>query len=263
MHYSVYKRITPDRTARIDVNTITTDSSIFVLQYINGAKSIKVSAGEVEYTSEFIIQYNAGTLPGASGGPVIDENGNVIAPIHKQKSSIDLRNPDAPTSDLRYNTGVPVKALLELMKKTPQWNEIATHHNFVSIEQTAASSGETKEITKEAAIGLDHPLLIRAALQWHIDPAVLQEEEKDLLKKYVIDIPGKWVIKPEERQRIIAKAGSFDTLRKAYSTIKKDDIGTQVIDRILQGPPYDLSAIEEKRTSVLVAGGDMVRQYHL
>jgi hypothetical protein len=203
-------------------------ADVFVLQHLGDAQ-LKISSGQLVYYDEKRARYTSATRPGASGAPIVTAGGKLLG-MHYAKY------PDKG-SEQEINEGLSVSAILAQLKTTPQWNEIASYHNLVTIETRGLNTEQAPEQETDAA---QNRLLIQAALEWYFNPEdAAYQKVADVLKPLVVEVqPEKWTMKLEERQRIIAGAGQLKMLQKAGKKKKTADAGDAVVQRILEGPPY-------------------------
>jgi len=208
-------------------------TEIIILQHDNGQTRLGISMGRLNNVDETYLRYDADTSHGAGGAPVLNAMGQVVG-MH-----VLGRN----DRDNRFNGGITLAYLMDQLKQWPEWEEIARYHNLVTVNKV-------KE-TLEREVGqrdFSLVLLQRAALQWYLNPEELSEMERTILKPYVIDSAKRWAVKMDERRRIINEAGSIEDLRKIRQQIPRDEghVGERVIDRILEGPPYNIHDIAEE-----------------
>jgi hypothetical protein len=249
----------PERALRLWVDTLQTGAGVFVLQYTEGAKNLKISAGHVLGVEERTVNYSADTTHGAGGAPVINANGQVMC-VHSGSGINTTRV--SSTRGEKYNFGIPLEALfMQLKTRSAEWIEIANYHQLAMLgTQEAVPAAELESIASMPPRSIEKniksttsPVLLQAALQWYVNPATLNEGEKEILQPYVIDgHPRKWAMKLEERQRLLSETGSLDELRTTWEKIPKEELSSasntireNVIEGILAGPPYKLEAIAE------------------
>ena len=88
-------------------------SSVLIVQHPNG-EPMKLAIGTnsvVGYSpSERRIRYLTNTLPGSSGSAVFDENWRILALHHSG-------DPSSPTNNDEYNEGIPIPAIVALLRK--------------------------------------------------------------------------------------------------------------------------------------------------
>lgn len=87
----------------------------------------------------------------------------------------------------------------------------------------------------------------RAAVLWEFDPVLISEDSRQAIESLVVesDLPM-WSLRSEERKRIIASSTHQD-LKLARGSDEIDAPGQLAIDRILEGPPFDLNYVEYKQ----------------
>ena len=137
------------------------------------------------------------------------------------------------------NYGQRLNVLLDLLRVTPAWSEIAAYHKIADL--VAARVGlEKPPPVPSAMTPPERNDLLRAAIWWHVDPNSFVPEVREVLRTLVINAEDqRWVLRPEERQRLVRVAGSLEVLRRVRGPDPSTDTGQQVIDAILRGPRTD------------------------
>ncbi len=156
-----------------------------------------------------------------------------------------------------FNEGLSLSALLDSLRVSPAWDEIARHHKLVDVSSFRLTPQSSDVRTDKAAPRADKSLLT-AAVCWDFDPVMFPANERDKLLPLVSDPTAPlWALETRERQRQIRSAGSLSALRAARKTRKvrskakpgraaPDAVGQRVIDRILKGPPYSLGRVRDE-----------------
>lgn len=215
---------------------------LFLLHHAGGQPNLSLSVGELVAVDEQSIYHGADTLPGSSGAPMLNASYEVIG-MHTSRSSPSNRA--APYS----NSGISIAAILDEFRTTQAWAEIAQYHNLVDITtvqrnleaNSAAYSPRAKSIATDAINGQ-----LAAAVLWSFDPATLAKADKAQLKSLVINpADERWILRANERQRLLNSAASLAELRAARGDLTSSDPRQPVIDAILAGPPYQLDAVAD------------------
>ena len=218
------------------------DDPVCLLHHAQGRPELALSMGRLVAAEPPWLRYDADTEAGSSGGPVFDSGWGVIG-MHTQRGHAS--DPSGPRPS--FNQGLSLSAILDALRLSPEWGEIAEHHRLANV--TAARIG--LEIVPEsspapAPTPSADDALLKAAVRWNFDPGSFSTADAERLKPLVIDSKAeRWTLRGPDRQRLLTSAGSLEVLREARGTDESDYPGQRVIDRILQGPPYDLEEIEE------------------
>lgn len=202
---------------------------VCLVHFPDGVPSPSVSFGQVTQAASELVEYDADTRPGSSGAPVLDISWRVLA-MHVGNDAGRL-----------VNQGLSRAAMLNVLRGSKWWAEIASHHRLADdAAAQVALQAPTSEVPSPTWPG---QALIRAAISPRIDPAALSEDERATLSDLVVDDTAEqWVLRPGERRRVIAGAGSLDALNRVRSNspaVASDDTLQRVIDDILSGPPYN------------------------
>jgi hypothetical protein len=212
---------------------ISADQKAYLLHHPEGMREVSLSIGRFISSDDTFLRYDANTLAGSGGAPVFSDYWELVG-MHVARSTGIVST---------FNQGLTIATVLAKLRETPYWGEIARHHNLADVA-AAHQQLETRRASP-APSGSD-PLLLAAAVRWSVDPATLAPEEAAKLRPLVSDPAAvRWTLRSTERQRLLRTAGSLDALRHARGDEPSDDPGQQVIDRILQGPPYTLAEVEE------------------
>ncbi len=199
---------------------------VAVAQFPRGDAEHGISFGVLTAAEDEILTYNADTEPGSSGGPVLDSNWRVLGMHFGSKGTRD------------GNEGVTRSAILGSLRHSRHWPAIKKWHRIVDLaaakEQIAA-----KVVPQEPQQAV---ALLRAAVTASIDRTILTEDEAAIVQPCVVDPKAqRWSLKSNERARLLRAAPSFDELKKVtpYPGTETDAMQA-VIDRILEGPPYEI-----------------------
>jgi hypothetical protein len=175
------------------------------------------------------LHHDADVVEGAVGAAVVSERGALL--------SMHLSHDDT------VRTGLTLEALLSTLRNAPLWPEIGTRHNLADVgvarrRMARALESSPSDRTTEA---LQH-----AAVHWSLDPATISPDSRERVRPLVNNSSAaRWSLASTERARLLTKAGSLGTLRRIRGDEVIDDPRQAVIDRILQGPPYDLHEVAE------------------
>ena len=212
---------------------------VAVVQYVARSKVQRVSFGTLRSTEGDVLEYDADTDVGSSGGPVLDANWRVIG-MHFASS--------APTN---ANRAISRAAIVGALRQSRDWKKIQDRHRIADVAAAA------EKISVEPPRPKERPdeLLVSAAVTAWINPRALADAEKKALRRYVADTKAQqWTLRSSERARILANAGSLAELRKVrkLNGARPEDVTQTVINRILAGPPYDLTELGEEMLTVWI-----------
>ncbi len=208
--------------------------AVTVLQYPS-TREPSASFGEILSMEEQLIRYDADTLPGSSGGPVLDHHWRVVG-IHA-----------GVEGSRQANYGINRQALLDALTESNHWRHIASVHRIA--DDRHARDSLRVEIEPPQALKPD-PVLINAALMPTIDRSSLADNHISKLAGLVVDPKAeKWTLRVPERRRIIADVGSLDELRKHLKPSEGPDAPERIVRNILSGPPYDFENDDEASLS--------------
>jgi hypothetical protein len=220
----------PDHALTLKAESLGEDELVLVLHYPGGRPRPQLSIGRLVGKEGPWLRYDASTQPGSGGGAVLSPNDWALAGMHVK------------TSRGEFNEGLSLAAILQGLRESEAWSEIARYHNLANV--TAAR--RSLEERSESAPAPTDTTLVPAAVRWNFDPEAIPPDERDRLKSLVNDPSAeRWTLRASERQRLLRSAGSLDELRKARGDEISDEPGQKVIDRILKGPPYPLEEIDE------------------
>ena len=207
--------------------------SIYLLHFPEGEPHASISFGRIVSFEESLVLYDANTLPGSSGGPVLDQSWRVVA-VHVAS--------DIPR---HVNQGVTRAALVTALRGSSAWHEIAAYHRIA--DDAAAREQLRQEPIAETERAVLDPVLVQAALTTKFDPKALPADQAERLSELVADPSAKvWSLLPAERRNIITAAGSLEALRKHRPRTRTDEVADRVIDDILDGPPYKVDDLSEE-----------------
>jgi hypothetical protein len=203
---------------------------VFLLHFPGGTATLSLSIGQLSSMSETLVSYTADSQPGSGGGPLFDQNWNLIG-IHVAS---DQQN--------RRNEGINRTALLEMFQRSHAWKEIASFHQLADV--AASSKRLLEKVTDDQSAT---PELVKAALSWRFSPRALSPEARDNLRDKVVDpTDDQWTLQTSVRRKAIRAVGSLADLQLRLPRRRPKDAAQLVIDRIILGPPYDLSNVKDE-----------------
>jgi trypsin-like peptidase len=158
------------------------EESVTIIHFPEGKPSVGISFGRVRNADDLLISYDANTVPGASGAPVLDQQWRVVA-MHVLADF-----------NQKLNKGLTRSALLHALRQSPLWPEIARQHRIA--DDIAAQQKLQAGVVTPQSAAVD-PVLIQAALSPSLDPQSLSEDEISRLRAHVAD-PGakRWALRP-------------------------------------------------------------------
>lgn len=223
------------RALSLETRAAETGEQVFLLQHPGGAPEPHLSLGRVLHNEPPSLGYDADTAPGSSGAPVLSADWAVMA-MHTRA-----------VPDPKSNEGLTIAAIIEHLRESPAWKEIARHHKLADLAtvrvELEAKGPETAPPIKPA----EDEGLLAAAVRWSFDPKTIPSETVAKLRPLVPEPSARrWVLPAAERERALRSAGSMGVLREARGDRREADPRQRVIDRILDGPPYDLDEIAEE-----------------
>jgi hypothetical protein len=231
------------RSLSLDTRSALDLNQVFLLQYPGGRKKLKISIGQLLDADGSILKYNADTEPGSGGCPILTETGKVGG-IHNASSAAK-----GSLNNEGYNEGMPLADVLESLSRLPEWPEIAKYQNLadISIAQTTIQTETDNTIQEKKDQDIKDAVLLDNALKWSIDPEKKTDEEKEILRPYIVDTSAPiWTLGISDRQDIIRHAGSIDALKKVHTSTTTENTGDKVIEQILNGPPYSIDTIDDE-----------------
>jgi hypothetical protein len=206
---------------------------VFLLHHPRGAERLHISIGRLIGTGQPWLRYDADTVGGSSGAPILNAEWIVIG-MHTHSNN---------SADSLYNEGFSVPGLLPLLRDSPAWEEIAERQKLADV--TAIRVALEEPVAAGVAPKPDREL-VRAAVSWTFDPETFSEHGVELLRPLVAEPDAsRWSLKTDTREAVLNAAGSLTALRRARGRSASTHPGQQVIDRILAGPPYPLAEIDE------------------
>lgn len=222
----------PDCSLTLRAENLKGDDIVLILHHPMGVVAPQLSIGRVSGITGAWLQYDASTEGGSGGGPILSLHDFSVVGMHVKA---------VPP----HNEGLSVGSMVTVLQESEVWQEIAEYQKLVDVTR-AAPSMSVKD--REVEPATDETLL-SAALRWSFDPQTIPDEKRDQVKLLVNDPSSpRWIVRATERQNLIHSAGDLDYLRKLRDRelVKNGaDQGQQVIDRILQGPPYKLDEVDD------------------
>ena len=213
---------------RLDLAAVPPGSRLTVVHHPRGLESTKLSFGMARDRKEDFLNHTADTEPGSSGGAVLRMPSWGVVAMHV-----------GGTVRQGYNFALPLPAILDGLRASADWPEIAERHELAdvaAVRQATAAAEPTLPAAPPAAAAL-----VAAAMRWSLDPAELTNEERESLRPLVIDPEApRWSLPVPQRQTLLRGAGSLAELRALRRARPATEPGHEIIDRILDGPPFDL-----------------------
>lgn len=230
----------PGRALRLDMTDPEPGLQVVVPQHPEGRRQSYLSLGRVTEVTEHWIRHDASTRPGSGGAPVLSGDTFGVIGIHVGSSNADA------------NEAVPLAQVLEELRLSESWPEIAQHQRLADVgaayRMAADMSATPAEQTaaEPASVGPD-PALLGVALRWSFDPAELDPGVRTRLLPFVGD-PGepRWSLVGDERRRLIREASTLAELQRVRAPSSGMDPGQRTIDRILDGPDFDLAEVADE-----------------
>lgn len=207
-----------------------------VVQFPRGGTAQGVSFGTLKAAENDVLNYDADTDVGSAGGPLVDANWRVIG-MHFARDT----RPGAST-----NLAISRAAIIGALRQSRHWNKIRKRHRIADV---AAATEKISFVDVRPGKEKPEALLVAAALTAWFHRGSLGEAKQAQLRPYVVNPKSdKWVMRSSERARILGQAGSLADLKKTERLRggRADDVTQMVIDRILDGPPYDLASFSEE-----------------
>lgn len=224
----------PDSALMLKAENLQANDLVLILHHPMGVTAPRLSIGKLTGKNDVWLQYDASTEGGSGGGPILSPHDFSVAGMHARAVS-------------PHNEGLSLGSMLTVLQESEVWPEIAEYHKLVDVTR-AARSMSVKDRESEVEPAKDETLL-SAALSWSFDPESIPKEKRDQVKVLVNDPSAtNWILRASERQSLIRSAGDLEYLRQIRDKelVKNGkDIGQQVIDRILQGPPYKLDDVDD------------------
>lgn len=231
----------PGCALRLDVANPEPGLRVVVPQHPEGSRETYLSLGRVTEVTEQWIRHDASTRPGSGGAPVLSGDTFGVIGMHVGRSD----NADA-------NEAVPLAQVIEELRLSASWAEIAQHQRLADVgaahrmlaDMSATPSQRTA--AEPASVGPGAGLL-GAALRWTFDPAEFNPEVRARLRPSVGDPDEpRWSLVGDERRRLIRQASSLAELQKVRAPSGGTDPGQRTIDRILDGPDFDLAEVADE-----------------
>lgn len=244
---------------KLNLKRLELPDDVYVLQY-NGAAPLMQSSGEVFHEKDSLVFYDADTQPGAGGAPLFNEAWEVMG-VHVGSSRAPI-----PGRTEHSNFGLTLSWVIEQLRVAPQWQEISAQHRLLGPEMFVSFSAEPVRAPRVAAGDVAKGPLTgskvteteasvrtrvhrAAAVRWSFAPDDLHPAARRLLAMEVSDPDApRWTLRSEARGRVLRSA-SVEELRAARGTTPVESTEQQVIDRILQGPPFRLDEAPEAELS--------------
>jgi hypothetical protein len=226
----------PNREIALSFETPEPGCFLSLLHFAGGRLAVCVSFGRLTAIGEPLLTYDADTLPGSGGAPVLDERWRLVA-MHL-------------IGNQGGNQGLSRAALVEALQRSVAWPEIAKSHRIADVAAGRQQLQAETEPSDPSEPKIDR-LLVRAALSASVNPRSLSADKAELLRPHVVNPSAKkWVLQPSVRQSVLRSVGSLEKLRKRLPAKRgPKDASRRVVERILAGPPYDLASEDEESLS--------------
>jgi hypothetical protein len=217
---------------------------IFVLHFPQGRAAVSLSIGRLLYSDESMVDYDADTLSGSGGGAVFDQHWRVVA-VHFQN-----------VVNGRRNRGLNRAMLVQMLQRSRLWNEVAAFHNLADVSAGTRSLADVASAGAEVATtSAVDDALVTAALSSSLNPKTLPDDVRNALRNKVVDPSDRrWTLKTSVRKAALNSVGSLDLLKDRLPRRTKRDAAQKAIDRIVHGPPYDLTREDEESLSWWIQG---------
>ena len=213
----------------LDLGTADPGRHVIVVHYPGGVWTTYLSFARVQRLDDGFVHYDADTERGSSGGPVLALPKLRVLAMHVGRNF---------SGDDTTSYALPLAAVLDGLRGAADWPEIARLHGLADV----AAAREPVAVPLAAAIVGDP--MVAAALRWSFDPGELGEEDREAVRPLVVDsTAARWSLGLDHRQRLLREAGPLPALRALRRAHPGTEPGSDVIDRILEGPPYDLDAL--------------------
>jgi hypothetical protein len=204
--------------------------AVFLLHHPMEQAELALSIGTLTTRTPSRVRYSADTGFGSGGAPLFDATWAVVGMHALARSGLG-----------EEREGVALTAILEALRGSPVWAEIAAHQGVVDVSAVRrAMTVEARHAPRAAETAL------AAAVRWSFDPKELPKAAaKELAPLVAEPRASSWILTTAARTSLLRGAGSLDALRDARGDEPAADERQAVIDRILVGPPYDLDEVAE------------------
>lgn len=215
----------------LDLGTATPGRSVLIVQYPLGKAEAQLSLGRVRQSDPGFgfVHYDADTMPGSGGAPVLTAPDLGVLGMHVGRSATE-----------NANYALPLAAVLDGLRGAADWPEIARLHGLADV----AAAREPVPAPPPPPVTSPADALVAAALRWSVDPGELGDSDREAVRPLVVDAGApRWSLAVDQRQRLLREAGTLADLRALRRGHPGTEPGAEVIDRILEGPPYDLDVL--------------------
>jgi hypothetical protein len=222
------------RSPALYLGKLVVEQPLILVHYPRGIQRARISFGRIVALEGAEILHDVGTQQGSAGAPLLAADTLAVLGMHV-----------GSYSDRSANLAVSIGTILESLRESPVWDEIARFHNLADVAVAKRNLGTPTSVSSDAPRQSD-PGLIAAALQWNIDPTALNESLIANLTPLIADPDAAtWVLSGADRRRLLTSAGSLDALRKIYRPGRGSGTGQHAIERVLAGPPYEVHEIPD------------------
>jgi V8-like Glu-specific endopeptidase len=206
---------------------------VTVIQFPEARPPPSVSFGQVRAVNGTVLSYDASSVGGSGGAPVLDRNWRVVG-MHMGYDG-----------QQNFNSGLTRAALMEMLRTFASWPEISQLHRIADSDAALRQLHESSQQTTETPSS--PPSLLWAALLPAFDSDALTPADREALHAKVVDPKApRWVLRPDERRSLIQSAGSLAALREHLRPGNSKDPAYRAISALLKGPPYRTSGANEE-----------------
>jgi hypothetical protein len=218
----------PVRPLDLHQTAVRPGEQLLLVHYPRGVRETQLSMCRTQGVTGLRIAHDGSSEPGSGGGPLLSAETFGVVGIHMAKNAEGV------------GLGSALDGVLADLRRSSYWAEIAQLHRLADV-------GAARD-TLDVADGGPDARLLPAALRWSFDPQEFPEDVRAELEPFVGD-PDEpaWTMFADERRRQITAAGSLAALAAPHRPgADPDDPGQRTIDRIIAGPPYDLTQVPDE-----------------
>lgn len=199
-----------------------------VLVHVDVAQNaLSLSLGRVLSVDGDTFDHDATSMFGSAGGALLDNTGQVIG-VH------------LGTNGASANRAVSVARILEDLRRSQRWTEVARAQRIVdatSAPSTAGAAPDDPPVRTEVALAL--------AARWSFDPNELDEVDRAFVKDRVVDARAKrWTLTSAARRRAL-KGASREQLRSARQNVAVDSAEERALAVIIEADTVSAEAFED------------------
>jgi hypothetical protein len=227
------------RAQTLSIVSPSPNEPLLLLHYPMSVPDLQLSQGHLVTFDLADLTHDAESASGSGGAPVLSAATGHVLGIHWGRRD--------------YGFGVPLAAVLETLRPSAVWREIADFHRLADVGPTILASSPVPPPSASppawtiAPSGPPDHVLLQAAMSWTFDPEALTSDDRERLQMLVGDPDEpRWSLPTDERQRLIASAGSLGALRAAHVPATDHSPAERTVDRIIAGPPFDLAEVPDE-----------------